>query len=810
MGSVARLRRGSKIFDLTTAPFSLGLDWSPFVIEESPQVAMSYDGYSAKRAGTRYDTITKSFLVRILGTSSEYIRASADELRNFIGETGGRQSAPLYFDWKPDNDVTYEPVAGHLGAYRTIKVLYGTIEPDSRYAVANLRSKGMMFRVSLLCSTKIEGNYSLLSQGKGGLFMDYIGQADGKPRGMMILEATTNKSTNPVFSHGTYDTGWTAQADLVVTKNTDPRFILFGKASAKITAIGATLRTFYQSLDFGNTNTHTLSFYAKKQDGSAVSNATIQPRYGANTYTDATYVSLGDGWYWVYKSFAGIAAATTTGVVVLQGVTVYIEGVQPEEKAYPTPLAWGGGLGCTWTGTAHASTTTRTAAYNRLATANNMDIGEWTLAIIWMPHLANTAYTADCEIFTDETTRAYWDQSENKIVFTDGTNTVTSDATTFSAFTPLVLHFVAESGSLKIYRNGVQIGTGSTYTPRSFGTYLYLGSTATPDTHLNGTFLGRSLYDQGMTAAEVLAQYTNISAAIAAHRRVDWIPTCWTKDGDNTVDNANSSTTDNYAVILDVPGSLPAKTQFWATITSDTAVHIGQTETDRFIDPVALQKDLSGTVVAGSLGGEVDTTNISTSQSVDSGWALTVNVGDFELINNRVFSIFARGKVDKDPLLLAIEVDGLGGPTYSKDNSFSGSDSNYYTYVVHSSLAGNITDDGLFSWSLITVNLAYTHGGSGTGILTVDYWHILPHPYIKVSQSSAFGTFFYNGERAVTASSSTRTLSDYLLTEGDRLELVPGKHNYWISVIGSDTSASVIADTLEYKEIYIIPRWAMA
>ena len=154
---------------------------------------------------------------------------------------------------------------------------------------------------------------------------------------------------------------------------------------------------------------------------------------------------------------AGIASAQNTGVEIeAVGVSGYLMGYQADEKAYPTPLCWGDLMGCAWTGTAHASTSTRTAARWQQNLANCLNNAEGTIVVAWQPDRANTTYSADNYLFTTRVTemRAYFDFTNDRWVFTDNTNTINGQAHTFAAPAPQVLHFVFEQGSLKIYRNG--------------------------------------------------------------------------------------------------------------------------------------------------------------------------------------------------------------------------------------------------------------------------------------------------------------------------------------------------------------------
>ena len=154
---------------------------------------------------------------------------------------------------------------------------------------------------------------------------------------------------NPIFGHATYDNGWTTGANLVSSENKDPRFVLFGKSSAKLTAISTGTNTFTISVTAANINTHAFSVFAKLPDGGVVSTTQIQLRYAGSDLVE-TYTHIGDGWYRVTATAAGVASAQNLVLSIAAGYTVYVDGVQMEESPYATPLMHGDLVGCSWAG----------------------------------------------------------------------------------------------------------------------------------------------------------------------------------------------------------------------------------------------------------------------------------------------------------------------------------------------------------------------------------------------------------------------------------------------------------------------------
>jgi hypothetical protein len=373
---------------------------------------------------------------------------------------------------------------------------------------------------------------------------DTIGAVDGISRGTIIPANVTNKMTNPIFGHATALNGWTTGADLASSQITDKRYVLFGLNAAKLTNDTATPvdRRFYQSIDVGNTNTHTLSCYVKLPDGSAVSSTQVFLVYSTTIAAGSTtFEAVGDSWYRVYASMAGINAATVTGILVLHPYTVYVDGFQIEERPYLTPLAYGDLLGNAWTSTAHASTSTRTLARVRQTLADILDIREGTIRIVWKTPYANT-FPNDlwfCQNAAGAIFRIYFDATGDFFNFSDGTNNANSAAQTFSPGDIIVLHATFKPGSgLALYKNGSSVGTSATYTPPSApGTYLYIGTDVTPAFNNNGVFMDFATFDVALTTTQVANDYANIAQLVADAQRVGTIPWLWTSDGDDDVVN---------------------------------------------------------------------------------------------------------------------------------------------------------------------------------------------------------------------------------------------------------------------------------
>ena len=204
-----------------------------------------------------------------------------------------------------------------------------------------------------------------------------------------------------------------------------------------------------------------------------------------------------------------------------------------EEIVYPTTPGHGDMMGWSWSGTAHASTSTRTAGRVRIST-DYLNVAEGTIAAVIKTKISSADFGSELPTIFEEDTgelRFLYNGTITDWTFTDGTNTATSSDETFDVNETIVLHVTWGADGLFIYKNGSQIATNATYTPFTMGPYVYIGTSDSPGRHNNATMLDFRSYATAATAAEVLADYTNIAAIIADGERVGNIPWLWTNDG---------------------------------------------------------------------------------------------------------------------------------------------------------------------------------------------------------------------------------------------------------------------------------------
>ncbi|MCL5411956.1 MAG: DUF2341 domain-containing protein [Patescibacteria group bacterium] len=195
--------------------------------------------------------------------------------------------------------------------------------------------------------------------------------------GVFVEEATTNKITNPSFENTIFNLNWTADASISATDNTTAPYYKFGTHSAKLVDSTAAA-TFITSINAGNTNTQTLSAYAYNNTsgsiGGTVDGTVVKLVFNGAPQT-TTYTDMGEGWWRLTYSVAGIASAQNFGVEVEANKTIYLDGVQLEEKAYPTSYADGSlGSGYSWSGTVDNSISSRAGGSLEYSSTDNLNV----------------------------------------------------------------------------------------------------------------------------------------------------------------------------------------------------------------------------------------------------------------------------------------------------------------------------------------------------------------------------------------------------------------------------------------------------
>jgi hypothetical protein len=756
-----------------------------------------------------------------MGASNATCEHQLDILNSFLQQAGSNPTEPLYFCWKPDSNVSFEPLWGQFGAFRRVEI----IAADSRskwdeYLAGNIRSRAIIASIGITINSVILGKDQLLGVAYGGIMEDTAGVMDGVSRGLIIPETTTNKMTNPVFGNSTWNNGWTASAGIQATKNINREFILFGNCSAKL--IGGAAGTFTQSIAAGNTNKHSCEFYMKRPDGAAVTAADVICYYAAGS-RPTTYIPVGNGWYKISaENFNGIAAASIIGVYIGVGIELYLSGAMFVEKTYNVWMAYGDMMGCAWTGAAHATTSTRTQASYRLPIDDTtFNYGQWTARIVWKSQWSITGLLK-CFMVDNTTNLKFTFTVQDKFNLTDGTNTAESAALTIVAGTIYILHITASLSGLAIYRNGISIASAATYTPPAVGTHLYLGTYQDLGNRTGGTYMDFSTFDRAMTGAEVLADYNNISSLVSSGdgmgKCLSPIPWLWTKDGDSVTDNYVDATHDPQAIINGVPGDLPARTIWYLTLTNHgDSLIVSHKPWPTFVRHSIAFSDMQGTAVGGALGGEATTHSVATG----SNHVITDGGGTDSILIRQDTNYFLG---DKGWLLVSLNDAGAGLQSdiivYFGSVSQLGGKWNYPVAdgTLRVFLVGPISlpSDLYRSYSWLDPNISldiflYLTRSTGTNNIQLDWLEYLSGNVVYIDCTPGDPYVLLIDGKTVYGIDNVSMVESYLTFRGDvALDLVPNKYNSIVSYSGDKDAATVLANTLTFTKVIITPRYLMA
>ncbi len=811
--------RGANTFGLTTAPYSVGLDFT------LPAVNMAYNVSSGTSAnmngggsliGARANNRAFGFTVRIMATNMNEAGSYARRLAGFINV---QSSDPLFIDYRENSDIPV-PLWGQFGAplrFEVVTCNVGNI--DELYA----KTSGHAFFVTVTAEVKplAVGQRQKLLNARGGVFEDSYGTADGMARGLGSFEGTTNKMTNPVFGAATWNTGWTTAVE-AVAKNTDSRYVLPGLLqSVKIVAAGSN-NVFYQSINAGNTNKHSFSAYIMLPNGGTPTNADVLIYYNVGLAT--SFQDLGNGLWCAYvDNMSGINLATATGLLVLSGRSCYLLGFQMEEKAYHTPLSYGDLLGNSWSGTAHASTSVRAAAVCVVErTDDTLSIAQGAVQVVWRPYYANTFgaseyfWAADRADLAVLSMQANFFAGDDKIYLTDGLSSISTAAQTFSAGDVMVLTFVWGPAGLAIYKNGVLAASGATYTPPAAvnSATLVVGA-ANTGSQCNGTLMGFDVYATQLSQAQVTAMYTAASAIVNGGGRVSTVPWLWSKDGDGIVDNCDDSTRDNWCVAGGVPGSIEAKTHW--DVTPSTMAKTGYwlmcSKLNQFAIPSGASApqnyyDISGTVDANASGGAAHA--FSTASGDGSNYSI-----EFSFVNipgnfNGKVSVFARcshstavGTFTMSPFFRY----NAGGNNQGafKPVRFGAATTYYWFYLGDIDLSLSSRVNALYSTMLMGIGLTWA---GATGILYTDYLMFVQGEIARLTGGSGGSHIILDGNVAYRANSGGETIYSTLSMVGNIIDLAPGKTNIVWFAIGDHAESNVITDTATLL-VAVTPRYGL-
>lgn len=816
---IVKLMQGARVLDLNDQSlYWLSQDFTPPGTQVEP-LFTSVDGDT-------FDQIESnsafSFTVAIKGNSAGQINGALRAIKAMLRQAD-RTTDALYLIYKASDSVP-DPLYGQFDSLLRYEIAYGDATFSDGYMVGVRRETDVNVSISLILKPYRYGQPQRAFTATGGIVEDRFGMADGRSRGLIVAAATTNKMTNPVFGNATWSTGWTTGANIVSSDNTDSRWLLPGlDHSARLSNVSAFSELFTQSINAGNTNKHSLSCYAWREDGGVLSATQVQLYYNAALTT--TFTAIGTGLYRLTaENIDGINAATDTGVIEKLRTVIYVAGFQFEEKAYSTPLCYGDLIGCAWTGTVHASTSTRTVATCKITAANDtFKQGAWSVRCVLKTPYAYTHpdswFVFDARDGSNTGAPYLYFDSSGVFVAVYGGQSSTSAAQTHAKGATIVLHVVCSGSTITLYTNGVAAATSSAFNPVVFGAALFIGSSYSAAQHGNQTTMGWSTFDTALTAAQVSSDYTSVAAAIANENRLESIPYLWTIGGDGVL--ALTASHQPLGAVGGVPGTVGAISKIegalssnWSTIKS---IALSNYACDLYLGIGPFLYDHSGTALAGDYGGEHLTTTVNGSAIALSPANPTLGAFIARQINGMEYYIFAR-------------LFGSAATAFSLYSNWSNSSINISSelqtvtpaagtaYRMAITRLNKVAFDSYDTFqsgikrglgSAQVAHYIYASKIATNVDISVDYIAVMPSPCLLITGGSEAKTgFVVNGLSANHVSGTT--LGYKLNTTGEVIEFEPDRINHLQCHFCPDgTVDPAITYTVTISAITVTPRWSL-
>ena len=280
--------------------------------------------------------------------------------------------------------------------------------------------------------------------------------------------ALTNYVTNPSFETGT--TGWSTTGGATLDQTSIDSYV--GSYAMRITHVASTTSGATIAHSTSVASTYTASAYVRAYTDTDVGdNISILMRF---TYTDASTSDVSAN-HTITGEWTRISAtATTNGAKTLSSITVMlrdllsgpahyslVDAVQLEEASFASSYCDGSlGSGHSWSGTAHASRSVRTAAQLTYPTAGNIHDEVGTI-MAWVYVYRSAGTQTIMRIQGSSAGNIYLLITSGQLAGYWGTAQVTDAAATITANTWTHVAMTFSGGTVTLYRNGAQVATGS-------------------------------------------------------------------------------------------------------------------------------------------------------------------------------------------------------------------------------------------------------------------------------------------------------------------------------------------------------------
>lgn len=513
-------------------------------------------------------------------SGSEHLKLLLHQLSDFnsraIEASEELVSEPVWLGVKLDDGVgvaetlfgagwLWKELAGrHSANEQAIEFDYGAGFPFELVALDLVRDLELTFRTKAQVGAQDDAIYGWVERddlwcghAQGGIRTDGYG-------GVILERAATNHIVNSHFGHPTDpDYGWSvSDADLVVTANTDERYVYYGRNSMILANGDALAQQFKQSVNVGSTDPHSQFLLIKKLDGGAPTAADCEVYYnGAKT---TVFTADADGFYIAKcENFAGVNGAVNVGIEVKSGKTVVLAVAQLEAGAHCTSYISGDrGRGWSFSATAFESTSVRAAAglnYRNMPGTAKVALPRDTAAIrvVWQAPYDSDDFEEDGYFLYCSGFRLHYDQANEWFELVGGATIATGTATflagdqvfLFAQYGPSGLHLVAYDHDHNVIATA---GTGG-FTAAAMASAFWLGSASGVNYHCQGTIQDVRIYPRELTEAERVA-------SVDCGRGWAELPFEWSHTGTGAIYDQEDQSTGyyNHVQVENVPGDYDA------------------------------------------------------------------------------------------------------------------------------------------------------------------------------------------------------------------------------------------------------------
>lgn len=356
-------------------------------------------------------------------------------------------------------------------------------------------------------------------------------------KALQIAAATTNLVAYPSLENGTLGAtpdGWTFNGAGSFVKSADVAY--YGSYSGKLTVSNQQAYPTHSLVSTINlANAYTVSAWIWIESYTAGTLTLSVQRI--DTFAEVMQANADTTklkqWQRVTATYAGGGSGTPSARVKVQtsvGATMiaYVDGVQVEQSAYLTPYCDGslnpiGSSAHAWTGTAHASTSTRTAAaiYYSIGNINAREgsISTW----LWIDGFLN--YNRLFHGYNGNGNFDYYLSSAGVANFRY--NSVTTSAGTLAVrqWQHIAVTWSLETGKATTYLNGVQVAQSNITGPVTLdGTSISIGSWWGSE-QINGMIDDFAILSTAIDANQVRAIYESNAPVFAESSTVSWVAT---------------------------------------------------------------------------------------------------------------------------------------------------------------------------------------------------------------------------------------------------------------------------------------------